>query len=247
MSDRLHPEQPTPVPFLHGGGVSAWMWRPVLDLLDASWTPETPDLPGHGARWQEAYRSHRATAAELAEWIQRTHPTGVHVVGFSLGAQLAVLLASHSPVLVRSAIIVSAETVPAPAPRATLALLSASAPLARRPGFARAQARQLGAPDALIEAYVTDSARLSKASLLSSVGANIRFTLPAEWSAYPGPVAVVVGSRERRLMRNSAELTHRALPGSTLHTVPEAGHDVPFTHPEALVSILHEAQARAAS
>ena len=64
---------------------------------------------------------------------------------------------------------------------------------------------------------------------------------------YPGPVAVVVGSRERRLMRNSAELTHRALPGSTLHTVPEAGHDVPFTHPEALVSILHEAQARAAS
>ena len=247
MSAPSRPEPPAPMLFLHGGGVSAWMWQPVLDLLDPSWAPEVPDLPGHGSRWQEAYRSHRATTAELAEWIQRAHPEGVHVTGFSLGAQLAILLASEHPELVRSATVVSAETIPAPAPRPTLVLLAASAPLARRPGFARAQARQLGVPAALTEAYVADSARLSKASLLNSVGENIRFTLPAEWSAYPGPVAVVVGSRERRLMRNSAELTHRALPGSALHTIPGAGHDVPLTQPEALVSILHQTRARATS
>lgn len=238
-----HHDERLPLLLLHGGGVARWMWRPLIERLPGS-AILAPDLPGHGDRAAEVYPDHDAAVEELTALVRRRAPDGVAVVGFSLGAQLAMCLAATHPGLVRSVVLVSAETVPAPLPRFTLAALRAAAPLARRPSFARAQARQLGVPAALLPEYVRDSARLSSATLLASVGENIRFTIPDGWATFPGRAAVVVGERERRLMRRSAELTAQSLPGSRLVVVPGAGHDVPLTAPAALAAIIDETCGR---
>ena len=148
------------------------------------------------------YISHEDTVQRLTGVIERHAPQGAHVVGFSLGAQLAILLASERSHLVRGVVVVSAETKPAPFPGPTLALLSLAPPLARHRRFAAAQAHQLGIPNQLSDDYLHDSTATTRETLLSSVSENIRFTLPATWSDYKGAVDVLVGANERNLCTN---------------------------------------------
>ena len=228
-----------PVLMIHAAGVSGWMWRPLRELLGPTVKAIVPDLPGFGRSGAQPYTSHEDTVQGLTGVIERHAPQGAHVVGFSMGAQLAILLASELPHLVRGVAVVSAETRPAPFPGPTLALLSLAAPLARHRRFAAAQAHQLGIPNHLMDDYLHDSTATTRETLLSSVRENIRFTLPATWSDYQGAVDVLVGANERKLMHESAELTATALPGSTLLTVQGAAHDIPFSQPRIIASTLH--------
>ncbi|KAM9862229.1 alpha/beta fold hydrolase [Leucobacter sp. BZR 635] len=220
--------------FLHGGGVSGWMWKPVINQLAGTVRSIVPDLPGHGTSGTIDYVSHDDTVARLADLIRDRAPRGAVVAGFSLGGQLAIALASAHPELVRAALIVSAETKPAPAQAATLALLKRTAPLAQQEWFAKLQARQLGVPGAYLANYVRDSQSLSVETLLASVSENIAFTLPDAWSSFTRPVTVVVGTKERKLMHDSAKLTHAAIPHSELVIADDAAHDAPFTRPKLL-------------
>ena len=196
-----------PILFLHGAGVSGWMWNPTLGQLGPEFTALVPDLPGFGRSAGTQYPSHDAVVEALAAVISGNAADGATVVGFSLGAQLAILLAARHPSLVRGAVIVSAETVPMRFRSATLALVSVSAPLGRWPFFARLQARQLAVPPELVDAYVRDSVATSRDTLVASVGENIAFSLPAEWADYRGPTAVLVGAKERAVMLASARRT----------------------------------------
>ena len=220
--------------FLHGGGVSGWMWRPVLAQLAGDVRAIVPDLPGHGTSSSVEYTSHDDAIERLVALIRDRAPNGVTVVGFSLGAQLAIRLAAEYPDLIRAALIISGETVPAPAQGATLTLLRASAPLARREWFARLQAKQLGVPDALLHDFVRDSRAMTTDTLIASVKENIGFTLPDGWRRFPGPATIAVGAGERGLMRKSAGLTHEALPHSAFVTIKDAAHDAPLTQPDVV-------------
>lgn len=219
---------------LHGGGVSGWMWRPVLAQLTGEVRSIVPDLPGHGTSGSIDYVSHAESVARIAQLIRDQAHRGAVVVGFSLGGQLAIKLASEYPELVRAVLIVSAETRPAPARAATLALLKRTAPLARLEWFAKLQAKQLGVPSSYLAEYVRDSQALSVTTLLASVGENLAFELPRAFSDYGRPATVVVGQRERKLMHESARLTHAALPQSTLIVAEHAAHDAPFTMPSLI-------------
>ena len=229
----------SPVLMLHGAGVSSWMWGPTLGLLTPTVKTIVPDLPGFGRSADQPYVSHQATVRELTDVLDRYAPQGAHIIGFSLGAQLAILLASKLPHLACSVMVVSAETKAAPLPGPTLALLGLTAPLARQRWFAIAQARQLGIPKYLLDEYLHDSTTTSHRTLIASVAENIRFTLPTTWSDYPGQATVLVGAKERKLMRDSAELTASACPGSTLRTVEGAAHDIPLKRPGIIASTLN--------
>lgn len=230
--DVAGPADGRPILLLHGGGVAGWMWRPVLETLAGRYRVIVPDLPGHGASTPEPYRSHAETAAALAGVVERRASRPVAVVGFSLGAQLGVLLASTRPDLIDRAAIVSAQARPQRFPGATLGLLGLAAPLARQRWFARLQARELFVPDELFEDYFRTSATVSRETLLTSVGENLRFTPPPQWARFPGAALVLAGEREPRLVRDSARLLHRLLPGSELEVVPGCGHGIPLQRPD---------------
>ncbi len=221
-----------PVLLLHGGGVAGWMWRPTLAALGDGVRVIVPDLPGHGRSAALPYGSQAEVAAALAGLLEERAPSGAVVAGFSLGAQLTILLAATRPELVRGGVVVSAQTLPLPLERATLGLVGATAPLAARPWFARWQAAALGVPEQLVGEYVRESTALSRETLLASVAENLRFRLPDGWSRYPGPAVVMVGGREQKLMQDSALATHTALPGSRLVRVAGCRHDLPLRRPD---------------
>ncbi|MDE3723666.1 alpha/beta hydrolase [Nocardiopsis sp. N85] len=230
-----------PVLLLHGGGVAGWMWDPTRERLGGGLRSIVPDLPGHDRGADEPYRSHARTVEELGALIEKERPGGrVAVVGFSLGAQLAVLLAADRPDLVDRVMVVSAQAVPTPAPGLILGLLGATAGLARREWFARLQAKELFVPESLMADYIRTSSGVSKQTLLAAVGENIRFTVPSGWARFPGTAHVLVGARERRVMRNSGRALHEALPTALLETVEGCGHGVPLQRPEWFAGRLRE-------
>lgn len=233
-----------PLLLLHGAGVAGWMWRPVIERLSGQARVLVPDLPGHGGTAEQPYRSHRDTLDELIRLLADRTPAGAVVVGFSLGGQLAILLAAARPDLVRGVGVISAQTLRLPLPRFSLAVVAASAPLARRAWFARLQGRQLGVPDELLADYLRDSAVVTRETLVASVRENLGFRLPAGWSAYPGPAAVLAGAGERPVMLDSARASHAALPGSTLRLVPDCAHDLPWRRPALIAEQCRELLVR---
>lgn len=226
------PEDGPPVLLLHGGGVAGWMWNSLRQNLEPRYRVVVPDLPGHGQSGGEPYLSHSATAMALHDLVMQRVGGPAAVVGFSLGAQLAITLAAQHASAVSRVMVVSAQARPMTFEGLTLGLLGISAPLARMRWFARLQARQLFIPPQLMDQYTTTSAGITKATLRTSVAENLRFTLPANWSRFTGQAVVMVGQRERRLMRDSAAAIHAALPGSILEVVDGCGHGIPLQCPE---------------
>jgi pimeloyl-ACP methyl ester carboxylesterase len=225
---------------LHGGGVSGWMWRPTIAALAQPVRTIVPDLPGHGRSASADYRSHAETVDALERELERRAPGGATVVGFSLGAQLTVLLAARRPDLVTDAVVVSAQAKRIAMASLTLGMLAAAAPLAKWERFARLQAKELFVPESLMPEYLADSARITRATLVASVGENLRFTPPAGWGEDTGPALVVVGAQERPLMRRSAEILHEARPSSALRVVDGVGHGLPLQRPDAMAAMLDE-------
>ncbi|MEE1620529.1 alpha/beta fold hydrolase [Zafaria sp. J156] len=248
--ERLGPSDAPAVVLLHGGGMAGWMWRPVAQRLATSHHVLVPDLPGHGRSADAPYTTHDDALALLRDLLgalpvdgpRATARRGAVVVGFSLGAQLAVALASTSPELVRGVMAVSAQAEPMPGPLAasTLGLLALASPLARYAWFARAQARELHVPDELLPEYLATSRGISRTTLVNAVRENLRFEPPAGWRRYPGPAVVMAGARERALMLRSAAALRRALPGCVQETVPDAGHGLPLQRPGWLAGRIEE-------
>lgn len=229
---RFGPEDGSPVLLIHGGGVAGWMWNSLRSSLESKCKVLVPDLPGHGQSSDEPYRSHADTVDALSQVLSYGDSTPAAVIGFSLGAQLTIELASKYPELVDRAMVVSAQAKAMPFTGLTLRALGVAAPLARNRRFARMQARELLVPPELMEDYIDTSAHITKATLLAAVGDNLRFELPAAWSGFRGQALVMVGRRERALMRDSAAAIHTALPGSEIEIIDGCGHGIPLERPD---------------
>lgn len=232
---------------LHGGGVAGWMWQPLLAELGTEYNVLLPDLPGHDGSSAFDYQSHDATVSLLENLLESfleslPHHSAKHVtvLGFSLGAQLAVTLAAKRPDLVQRAMIVSAQAKPLPLPAATSLMLGLAAPLAKFEWFAKAQAKELFIGADLFDDYLRTSRSISKATLLNSVGENIRFVPPAAWASFPGETLLLVGENERGLMRDSARILAELVPSGTAEVVAGCGHGIPLQRPELLAERLRE-------
>lgn len=228
--DRFGRDGARPLLLLHGGGVAGWMWEPVRAHLVDEHRLLVPDLPGHGRSANETYPSHDEVLPALEKLLEDEGRPAT-VVGFSLGAQLAVLLAARRPDLVENVIVVSAQVVPMRAAGPTLALLGATAGLARQEWFARLQARELFVPADHLGDYLRTSAGISRETLLHAVGDNLRFTPPDGWRDFPGAALILAGSREKSLMKRSATVLHEALPQSECEIVDGCGHGIPLQRP----------------
>ncbi len=84
--------------FLHGGGVSGWMWRPQIDHFKEDYHCLVPDLPEQGKSTDGTPFSIQNSAEQIAELIKNhAHDGKAHVVGLSAGAQVVVALLHHTP------------------------------------------------------------------------------------------------------------------------------------------------------
>jgi pimeloyl-[acyl-carrier protein] methyl ester esterase len=105
------------VVFLHGWGSGAAVWQEMAAQLAPRRVAHAPDLPGYGA----APACAPYTLEGIAAAVARTAPARCHVVGWSLGGQVALAWARSAPRQV-----------------ARLALIAATPCFARRAGWPHA-------------------------------------------------------------------------------------------------------------
>ena len=103
------------------------------------------------------------------------------------------------------------------------------------------QADYLGIPKELFDDYYRDTCKISKADMIAFLKANSLYAVKPSLSETAAKVKIAAGSREQSNIRDSAELLHQAIPGSTMEILPGLRHgNLSIQHAETYARMLTE-------
>lgn len=195
--------QPTIV-FLHGLGVSSWMWHDQIEALQDTYHLLAVDLPGNGESYQVEWVSLAETAVSLAHIIRSRASSGqAHIVGLSLGGYTALQLAADFSDLVLSTLVSGVTIRPFPN---TFQYRWLPRLVSRTTGWGimiSAMAKMMQLPDEIKPLHRRDSKRLSSKTIDKIYDEVLQFTLPAGLAAQSPRLLAVAGEKEATLVLES--------------------------------------------
>lgn len=211
--------QDRPVVFLiHGGGLSWWSWKKVIELLKENFSIRAVIIDGHGEDSENDFVSIENTAAQILEYIKNNSIESIHgICGLSIGAQIVVELFSGHPALAENWLIESALVIPLGSVNKWIEpLISLAYPLIRYRWYAKLQAQALCINEEDFNQYFEDSKKMSLESLKAVTTSNGNYKLKFETLATTKQVMIFVGSKEPKIMIQSAKNLAQAIPNSQL-------------------------------
>lgn len=226
------------VVFLHGVATSGWMWWQQLPAF-ADHHCITVDLPGHGRSHDIRWRSLTDTAGQVAELI-RTRVGRAHVVGLSLGGQVALSLLEHHPDVVDRAVVsgVTVEPWPARLLVAAQAWLTTTALRSRR--LLVAQAHTLGLPPEVESDFVENAQAMSPGTYRRIVAEVARYRLPGSLAQVRVPTLVLAGGTESDMIKKAVTAIPAVMPDAAGRIVPDVGHGWNVEAPELFNTTVRE-------
>lgn len=235
--DAAGPEGAPAIVLVHGSVVSRKMWLPQLAGLSEAHRVVAPDLPGHGALAQQPFTMEGAVS-RLAGVIQREAGGRAIVAGLSLGGFVSIELAAARPDLV-SGLVLSGCTV-----NFTGVLgwyLNAAAALMRLGWLTQSRARAEAKTRRLFPPALADvaEAQLKEGvfpeALAPSLAALAGRAFSTALSAFPGPVLILNGERDRTARRGERRFLVES-PQATSQVIAGAGHACSLDQPAAYTS-----------
>jgi len=224
--------------FLHGGGVSGWMWQPQVEQL-TDYHCLVPDLPEHGRSIAEKPFTIKDTVARVTELVRtRAHDGRAHLVGLSLGAQTAVQLLSTAPEVVDHAI-VSGTLVRPIRGAGMLGLIAKMYMPFKDIGFlVWANTKSAGIPAQYLAEVRHDTRLLTADSFAHIMSENARFRIPAGLGGVQVPTLVMVGQKEPRVVHESARDLLAVLPNAQGYVVANLGHPWNLQAPDLFARVV---------
>lgn len=227
---------------LHGGGLSWWNYRAEAELLGDRCHVVLPILDGH-ADSDHDFVSIEENACRIISLIDSAYGGSVLAIGgLSLGAQILTEMLSQRGTICRYAVIESASVIPSGITNALIGPTFASSySLIRKKWFANMQFRYLRIREDLFEEYYRDTSRISKNNMIAFLKANTAYEMKPGFHNARAGVRIIVGGREQKKMRRSAQLLHEILPGSRLEIKDGLYHgEYSLNHPELYTKELLE-------
>lgn len=219
---------------LHALGSSHRMFRAQDEALSDQYDLVIPDLPGHGAA-PPGFSLDRAVDQVRGLIADSGRPA--HLVGVSMSATIALLVALRDPGQVRSLLLSGATVRPSRVAvriqRAVMAVL----PIAVS---ARMSARIVGpADDRDREALVSDVAAAGKKTQAQVLRGLVGTDLTAQLRRVSVPTLVCCGERDTANLP-AARLISENVPGATLRVVPGGGHLWNLEQPDECTKLIDE-------
>lgn len=221
--------RPTVV-FIHGGGLSARMWQPVIERLP-DFNCLAPDLPEHGQYRHQGPFTLDDAARRVADLIRQQAPDGrAHVVGLSLGGAVALTLARLAPE-VTGHLMVTGTTATLSKFLAQLSLASLWMLRFYKPDdLVKASVKQWGIPEAYLPLFSEDLRHsTSEAFNRTLIDALVKQQLPERLS---GPLLALVGEKETLPAKQAARKLAGLYPQATGRLVPGVGHVWALQNPD---------------
>jgi pimeloyl-ACP methyl ester carboxylesterase len=215
------PELPAII-FLHGGGLSARMWQPVIQRLPEFYCL-APDLPEHGQSRGLAPFDLSDSARRVADLIRARVPAGqAHLVGLSLGGAVALTTALQDPGVV-SRMLVSGTSATLSRFLGSLSLGSLWMLRLYQPQtLARSSAKQWGIPEEYLPLFEEDILHSVSVDFNRRLIENLmRQQLP---TSIPNPMLVTVGEKETIPAKQAARKLAGLYPQAEGRVVPGLGH-----------------------
>jgi pimeloyl-ACP methyl ester carboxylesterase len=219
----------TPVVLLHGLSGSRRWWQRNVPALAEAHTVASVDLVGFGRNRRFSglpvlLPSFAETTALLGRFLE-TFGEPVHLVGHSMGGQIAIRLAAERPDLVRSLVLVNAAGMPFhldPRPH----VRAVPKPPYGGPGIARV--------------LVPDFLRAGPASVAVAGARVLRGDMRAMMHALRLPVLLVWGENDPLVPVLYGEAMQQEIAGSRLVVIPRAAHVAMWDAPEEFNRVVLE-------
>ncbi len=117
-------------------------------------------------------------------------------------------------------------------------------PLIKKRWFAKLQFQYMHIQSSLFEYYFNDSSLIKKEDMISFLRANSSYKLKDTITGCQAKTLILVGGKEQRIMKMSAELLSEKMNGSTLEILPQYYHgDLSINHSmeyaEKLLQLIH--------
>jgi 2-succinyl-6-hydroxy-2,4-cyclohexadiene-1-carboxylate synthase len=269
---RLTTHPPTaPLVMLHGFTGGPESWRRVRNELGSAWSqtaPIVPCLAGHGKHTavERRHGEHASAApskstgpfgAEVDRLAHLCRTRGISVrnpcvlVGYSLGARLALGLLVTSPELFRAAVLVGVNPgLPTEQERQERRVQDERlADLALREGLGRFLEHWENLPLFRTQAHLPDAVLRSQAELrrqntanglahsLRTCGLGQMPNYLESLSSVDLPVHLVAGALDQRFVELAQQMA-LSLSQSSIHIVADCGHNVPLEAPAALARLI---------
>ncbi|SNZ04959.1 Pimeloyl-ACP methyl ester carboxylesterase [Terribacillus aidingensis] len=231
-----HPQQESTLLFLHGGGVGGWMWTQQIECFsDYRCAVAELDFRKEGASIEQI-------ATDLLTWAESNKGAGkLALIGFSIGAQIALQMISKRPDLFSFTMLNSPLTVASNIPLFMIeAVVRLTHPLIKNRSFAALQARVLCIPAEDFDTYYQYSQRITPRELVQTLTENMQFRIPDSFHSISANILVTVGAKENQIMKKSAQLLTLTNPNCISMLVADTGHGLPLTHPLLFNSLLRQ-------
>lgn len=243
---RLHYEEagagPETILFIHGLMLASESWRAQRDHFARSHRVITYDLRGQG-RSAHPFRGLGldSLAEDAAELIRRVAPEGCHVVGFSMGAFIALRLAARHAGQVRSLTLIGASADAEswrklPAYAAMIALVSLAGvrlvvPRMMQILFGRSILNDLARAGVLAPWRAAVSA-LPRSIVRAAAASALRRSIHAELPRITAPALVIAGEEDQPVPKHHAERVACGIVDAQFELVANTGHAVMIEQPE---------------
>jgi pimeloyl-ACP methyl ester carboxylesterase len=227
--------------FIHGGGVSGWMWDKQVEHFCSKFHCLVPDMPEHGRSKNGMQFTINGAADEINELIkEKGKGKRVIAIGFSLGAQVLIAMLSKKPNLIDFAMINSALVKPVTFSNVLIKSMMFTFPLIRFKPFSKIQAKSMYIDTDYQDTYFQESCQLNKDSFVRIMNENMSFKIPSSFQNASSKILVTAGEKERKMMKDSMKDIIESNPNCKGLTIPGMGHGFSLANHKLFNATLEE-------
>jgi pimeloyl-ACP methyl ester carboxylesterase len=238
ISDPSAPAGQPPLLLIHGWGGSGRYWQATVERIGGERRVVVPDLPGVGRSLPvRRARDISDQVAAIEQLIDHLAIDRLHIIGHSMGAAVAILLADRRPALVQRLLLTAVSFPRSDAERAAflaimgvagVAMYFRAAWMADVRWLVQQSARrffyQVPDDDALLRAGFLDYLRMDRDTAIATARSAVGSEIVAAARRLQMPVLLVAGRQDQAMPTDNVELTGAAIPNCEVRWIERCGH-----------------------